>query len=436
MAPESPQSSSLAWPVRAIGLLDGVDEAWRRALRVSVRALLLSRLVVWVAGAGALAVFGPAAQGARFDPARLTSGFGAFGDLLVGPAARWDSVWFLAIAKDGYIGDDRTAFFPLYPTLVRGLGGTLVAGVALSTAALFVALVLLHRLVELELGERVARASVTLLAFFPMAFFFSAVYSESLFLALSLGAFWCARRERWPAAGALGGLAAATRSSGLLLLLPLAILYLRRASVQRDEVVRGLRQRIDDLRRRVRPDVLWLALLPGGLAAYLGGLWLNGRPVFTPFHAQEFWQRHFHGPLAGIWQGTVAAWDGVRQLLSGSRTPVYFHHAAGDPFTVAGHNVVGFVFLIAALLATWVTLRRLPLAYGVYAVCMLLFAISYPIASEPLMSLPRFEIVVFPLAIGAAAWAIQRGALRPLLAASAFGLVAFSGQFAAWAWVA
>ena len=60
-----------------------------------------------------------------------------------------------------------------------------------------------------------------------MSFFFSAVYTESLFLALSAGCFYLARRERWVWAGVLGGLAAATRSIGVLLVVPLAVLYLQ-----------------------------------------------------------------------------------------------------------------------------------------------------------------------------------------------------------------
>ena len=56
-----------------------------------------------------------------------------------------------------------------------------------------------------------------LTAFAPMAFFFSAVYSESLYLALSVGLFLCARNGRWMWVGVLGALAGATRSTGLVL---------------------------------------------------------------------------------------------------------------------------------------------------------------------------------------------------------------------------
>ena len=59
-----------------------------------------------------------------FDTPALTHRFGGFGDLLLSPLARWDSVWYLSIANLGYGGDDspRTAFFPLYPLLSRGVG--------------------------------------------------------------------------------------------------------------------------------------------------------------------------------------------------------------------------------------------------------------------------------------------------------------------------
>ena len=63
---------------------------------------------------------------------------------------------------------------------------------------------LLHRLVSLELDSELARVTVMLVAFCPMAYFFSAVYSESLFLALSVGCILQARMGRWAWAGVLG----------------------------------------------------------------------------------------------------------------------------------------------------------------------------------------------------------------------------------------
>ncbi len=147
------------------------------------------------------------------------------------PFARWDSYWYLTIARYGYAHmRERMAFYPLYPALIHAFGlitrSDLVAGVLISLAALAVALVLLHRLVSLDFGEEIATTTVLLVAFCPVSFFLSAVYTESLFLALSIGSIYAARRERWLLCGVLGFLAATSRNGGIALILPTAIIYL------------------------------------------------------------------------------------------------------------------------------------------------------------------------------------------------------------------
>ena len=64
-----------------------------------------------------------------------------------------------------------------------------------------VAFALLYRIAEPRLGADGARRAVLYLALFPTALFLQAVYSESLFLALTLGAFLLAERSRFLAAG-------------------------------------------------------------------------------------------------------------------------------------------------------------------------------------------------------------------------------------------
>jgi hypothetical protein len=401
---------------------DAVADAWR--------ALWVSRLLVWAAAVAAVALFGLSDRAADFDPAGVTTPYGATGDALAAPFARWDSVWFMAIASDGYGGGAREAFFPLYPLLVRvagaPFGSALVGGALASTALLGVALVLLHRLVALDHDRAVARNAVLVTALFPMSFFFSAVYSESLFLSLSVAAVYAARRQRWAWAGALGLLAATTRSAGVVLLVPLAMIYLWDAGRPSLRTMRPL-----------RADALWLALVPLGLAAYCGLLALGGHDPLAPFQAQEVWFRSFAGPFAGAWDGLVAAVQGARQLLSGAREPVYFTAAGGDPFVVARHNVELLVWLVLALVAVAGVLRRLPAAYGAYVVAALALPLSYPVGPQPLMSLPRFVAVLFPLAIWLALWMTGR-ALRERLVVAAFalGLAVYTGIFATWHWVA
>jgi hypothetical protein len=82
-------------------------------------------------------------------------------------------------------------------------------------------------------------------------------------------------------------------------------------------------------------------------------------------------------------------------------------------------------------------LRRLPLAYGVYVVAALAMPLSYPVSSQPLMSLPRFLVVLFPLAIAFASWLTEHPRLRgAAIAASAVLMAFFTAQFATWHWVA
>ena len=421
------QTRALPARTAAVAARGGVRAA---ELSDAWRALWTSRLLVWAAAAGSVLLFGLSERAADFDPAGLTTPFGATGDVLAAPLGRWDSVWYLAIAGGGYGDGAREAFFPLYPLLAKiagvPLGSALVGGALVSTALLYVALVVLHRLVALDHDRAVARNAVLVTALFPMSFFFSAVYSESLFLALSVGAVYAARRERWVWAGALGALAATTRSAGVVLLVPLVLVYL----------FDGGRLRWS-ARRPLRPDVLWLGLVPLGLAAYCAFLALQGLDAFAPFNAQEVWFRSFAGPFHGIWDGAVAAVEGARQLLSGARTPVYFQAAGGDPFVVARHNVELFGWLVIVLGATAAALRRLPAAYGAYLVAALALPLSYPVGPQPLMSLPRFAAVLFPLAIWTALWMTGRAwRERLVVAASAAALAVYTGIFATWHWVA
>ena len=447
------------------------------AVRESWRALWSSRLLVWAAGVGTVVAFGFGPVRKAFDPPGVTRGFGWLGDLLAAPAARWDAAWYLVIARYGYRPDlgvytsSRTAFFPLYPLGLRTIAWfgvpAVLAGVLLSVAALALALYGIHRLTTLELarsarpslaGDRVAdaaRLAVMLTAFAPMAFFFSAVYSESLYLALSVGLFWSARQGRWMWVGVLGALAGATRSTGLVLALPALMIYLYGPRADRPPdfpeerrvrlpaclrppgcALQGVPVRVRP-RYRLRREALWLGLLPAGVVLYGAYLALSGGDALAPFHAQEVWGRHFAGPYMGVWDGVKAAFEGARQLLSFQRHHVYFPVAAGSPFVNAGHNLMLLAFLLAAIPAVVGVVRRLPLAYGAYVIAALALPLSYPVSSQPLMSLPRFLVVLFPLGIWLAAWLTEHPrAQRPALALSAVLMALFGAQFATWHWVA
>lgn len=411
------------------------------------RAIWMSRLVVLLAGVMAMLEIGPALNWRAYDPTGLTTPFGYFPNLLLAASARWDSVWYLTIAQGGYDHQlSRAAFFPLYPLLAHivglPIGSALVAGVLISLAAFAAGLVAVHRLACLDLDRERADLTVMLIAFCPTAYYFSAVYSESLFLALSVGCILRARRGRWASAGALGALAAASRSGGVLLVVPLVILYLY--GPRADQPLASSRWAVSGFagRRRLLPrqrpalSMLWIALVPLGLGAFMAYLGLTTGSVLAPFHAESLWFHHFAGPFGGVRAGAVAAWDGLRQLLHGPPPPIYFTNAGGDPLMVAGQNLMLFAFLVLGAIALIGVFRSLPFAYGAYVLVSLAVPLSEPVTPQPLSSLPRYELVLFPLFMWGASVIARRHRAAPALAALAVLLGLFTAEFATWRFVA
>src|SRR5438093_4373641 len=150
----------------------------------------------------------------------------------------WDAANFTRIAQYGYQTIYDTAFFPLFPLLVKciaflfGNNGYIAIGMILSNLALLGAFFVLYQIATDMLGEQVGRRTLLYLCIFPTAFFFFAAYNESLFLFLTASSFLAMRRQKWWLAGILGLFAALTRSAGLLLVIP----YLYELWVTRERI--------------------------------------------------------------------------------------------------------------------------------------------------------------------------------------------------------
>jgi hypothetical protein len=327
------------------------------------------------------------------------------------PWAHWDGVWFIRIAADGYPAHaESQAFFPLYPLLVRGVAlltghNYVIAGLVVALACYAGAMVVLFKLAQALLGPRVALWTVVFISVFPTALFFQAVYSESLFLLLTLLSFWWARRARWALAGLAGLLAVLTRSSGVLLAVPLAVIWW--------EQRRGFALRLPGgpaagpaapEHRPPASSLAWLLLLPAGLAMYMAYLWWAfGDPLLFS-SVQAYWGRELTLPTSAIWRGAVAAVSGVRWLAAHGVSPILGLRlpSGGLDSTVVANllEFASFAAAVAMLAACW---RKLPASYTLYALAALLFPLVYSTAARPLYTLPRFIIVIFPLFIGTAA---------------------------------
>jgi hypothetical protein len=385
---------------------------------------LWSRAAIWAAALFAFLVFEPNrhAQAARWDDPAVTHDLGPVTDVW----ARWDSVFFLRIAEHGYDGLTRsaTAFFPLYPATVGVLGRMffghyVLAGILVSLAAGLGAFVLLDRLAEPRLGAEGARRAVLYLAIFPMALFLQAVYSESLYLLFCLAAFLLAERGRFLPAGVAAGLALLTRPVGIALLPALALLAWRS--------------------RNARGALSRLAVAPAFFAVYPFLLWRQRGDPWEFLDAQGIWTRHLSaaGPFGGIWDGLRAGWAGTQQLASGSHEHAYWPAAYGaDPLRVAAINLECLAALALFTVLAVVAWRRFGAPYGLFSVLSLAIPLSYPSERWPLLSLPRFGLVVFPLFMALAALGGRPRAHVAIVSISSLFLGVAVAQWALWQWVA
>ncbi|MCW2681908.1 MAG: integral rane protein-like protein [Frankiales bacterium] len=325
---------------------------------------------------------------------------------------RFDALWFLRIASTGYRQDDASAaFFPLYPLLSRGVANLtgnrwLLGAYLVSNIALIVGLTVFYRLTALEFSDRTARRAVLYLAVFPTSFFLFAPYTESLFLALSVGCLYAARRSSWLLAGYLGALASLTRSTGLLLALPLAV----EALLQYRSSSRTSAQRM----RGLAAGLLAAAGVGLGIGAYflywesVAGDWRR------PLDVQgSNWSREKSWPWETLGAG----------LREGTR---YFGSYAG------GYHSVDLVLVLVALAAgVWIALR-VRLTYSLYYWAALLFPMTLAFGGRPLLSMPRFLLVMFPLFWGLARLSERWKAHDAVVAASATGLGLLTVLFVNW----
>lgn len=333
-------------------------------------------------------------QGHHFDPAH---------GVLLDVWGRWDAQHYLDIATVGYHGKD-VAFFPLYPLLIHVVGGLvgdhLIAGLLISNVAFLGALAFLYALAKLEFGDNmVAFHTIFYVAIFPTAIFFSAVYTESLFLMLTVASVYFARRGNFITSGVFGALASMTRVEGVLTAIPLAY-----------EAWRAWRERRGTTLAR---GVAGAALVPLGIGAYMFYLYaLQGDPLaFSEVQSQ--WDRHFAPP-----------WISIANTIQAIATP---------PFSTGTVNhIIELVFTLAFLALMAVAFKTLRPSYAWYLAASLLV----PMCTASLMSMPRFVLVVFPAFMLLGLWGRRPAVNSALVSFFLPVLGLFTVLFADWYWLA
>ncbi len=300
-------------------------------------------------------------------------------NFLLFPWANFDGVHYLSIAANGYAQDGSNArFFPLFPMITGGLsqliGGKetfgavqFFSGLLLANLFFLLALIVFYKLIRLDYPHFVARTSILFLLVFPTSFFFASIYSESLFLLLSLLTFYFARKRQWLLTGIFGALLCATRIIGIAILPALIYEFWRADKKNNSRLIK----------------IFSLGLIPLGLISYM---------FFNLFR----WGNAFHFFLA---QGQIANERSVTSIVLPVQTIIRYGKilltipATQFSFWMALFELLTFVITAILFFAAW--RKKIRGSYLIYAI----IAFLIPTFSGTFSALPRYVLVLFPLFI-------------------------------------
>jgi hypothetical protein len=370
-------------PILPVQVYYGVARWWRESEAETIwPAVVGTRVGVLVVGFLAVVLMGYAPNA---PPWRV------YGEDLLDLPARWDTGWYLMVAVDGYQWrasqadkQQNIAFFPVFPMMMRYtalLAGrqTMWAGVVISLVAFFFASLYLFRLARQFIEHEAAAAAVALLASYPFALFFSAAYTESLFLLTIVAAcYHFERDELWQAAlwGLVAGL---TRPNGCLLSIVLLLIAIRPLWAQ-------------GWRPTLPPAFGWPRLADRIAAAAAPGVGMLIYSTYIYFLTGN--------PLQ--WAAQNAAWGRVYRGLDTLVTERIHWIGQDGLYEYASTRTLDMLQAVAvvfALICVWPVFRRLGLAYAT----MILVNLIPPLAMGGLLSMGRVTSVLFPIFIWLAA---------------------------------
>ena len=304
--------------------------------------------------------------------------------------AKWDSQYYVDIATNGYWfrpgQQSNVAFFPLYPMTMQALaklfGGNLIlTGFIVSNLAFFGALIFFYLLTELELGSDSAKRAIYYLAFFPTSFFFSSVYTESMFVLLSIATMYFARKHQWVWAAVFGILTAATRNLGILMWALCIWEWLRSQgwaflAMHKKETWLTLWGGF----KKNWFDLVIISLIPLGMLVFIYFLKVNFDRPLAFIEVQAAWGRENIGPIA-VLQKSIAG------LLEGE---------VNKGWLTRFWNVSFYLFFLALVPFIW---YRLGEGYAIFVLIMLFV----PSASA-IGSIIRYLLTQFPAFMMMAWW--------------------------------
>lgn len=278
----------------------------------------------------------------------------------------FDGEHYLSIAERGY-RDLEQAFFPVFPILTNILSrpfsgnmeSLIVSGLIISNIAFLFSLIILWKLVLLDYSKKIAYLTIITLLVYPTSFYFSAFYSESLFLFLTLSSFYLMRKNKWIWASILGGFSSGTRVFGILLMPAFFIEAL---------------QKKNNIHK-----YFWIFIIPIGLFVYMYYQWVTIDDPLAFYHLQKI-----IGPQhsEGITLLPQIYFRYIKILFSVDlQNPIYS--------TVVLEFFTGLLFFVLPLYGFFKKMKK---SYIFYA----LAGFILPTIQGSFSSTPRYVLVLFP----------------------------------------
>jgi hypothetical protein len=322
---------------------------------------------------------------------------------LLGVWQRFDVIHYIRIAAGGYSAPDLSAYFPLFPLLIRWIAAPLsddflLAAMLVSNGAAALALVAFYHLVKDEGGgAALGRRATLYMLFFPTAFFLLVPYTESLALLFSLLTFRLARQGRWWSAGIAGLAGALTRVHGVLVVPALLV----EAAYQRKKGT------------RIRPAMVFAGFAPvGGFLGFVAWRASMGFPALSTVQ-RSYWHRVTtlpFRPIASTLGRLAANQASFLELMD-----------------------LAVVVLMLALGV--MVVKRLPLTYSAFFWVVMLFNLTQLRIPEPLSDQARYAFGLFPAFMVLGQLGSHPRANRLVTYSFFAGWIYLAGQFILWGWV-
>lgn len=317
--------------------------------------------------------------------------------LLLDDFTKWDAKWYSNIAALGYYSKASAAFFPFYPLLSKAIGnisgiGTIYAGYVISNLAFISAIYLGRRLLLLDYEKRDANRIILLMALFPTSFYFSAYYTESLFLMTFLLSLYAMRKKKWALAGIGGFFAAMTRNTGIFLVIPFVIEYLvNEIGITYGDLKKpfGLAARIDIRHSMKYRKILWVIAIPSSTGLYM--LYLQrrfGDPLAFK-DSESYFHRYSMNPFICIFRG-------IFETISKSIGHSY-------PKSTGYYYLYVLAFTLLALITLVLSVGKIRFSYWAVMLLSIMIPLSEPYLgklNDYFTSFPRYMLVIFPVYIG------------------------------------